>query len=66
MRKNLYIFRHKMQLTQKQMADKIGCSRATYSAIEKGVRNGRVTFWEDVKNAFDLTDAEMGELMAKE
>lgn len=63
MRTNLYLFRHKLRLTQQEMADKIGCSRATYSAIETGKQNGRVKFWEDLKNAFGLTDAEKGELM---
>ena len=66
MRKNLYMFRHGLGLTQQEMADKIGCSRATYSAIEKGKQNGRVQFWEDVKTAFNITDAKKGELMKKE
>lgn len=66
MRNGLYLFRHKMRLNQQEMADKIGCSRATYSSIETGSRNGRVKFWEDLKKAFNLTDAEKGELMKKE
>lgn len=66
MRKNLYFFRHKLGLNQQEMADKIGCSRATYSSIETGKRNGRVQFWEDLQKAFGLTDAEKGELMKKE
>ena len=63
MRNNLYVFRHKHRLTQQQMADAIGVSRATYSSIESGARNGRVKFWEDLKTAFKLSDAEKGELM---
>ena len=66
MRKNLYMFRHGLGLNQQEMADKIGCSRATYSAIELGKQNGRVKFWEDLKQAFGITDAEKGELMKKE
>lgn len=65
MRTNLYLFRHKLRLTQQEMADKIGCSRATYSAIEIGKQDGRVKFWENLKTAFDLTDAEKGEAMKK-
>ena len=63
MRNGLYMFRHKMRLSQQAMADKIGCNRATYAAIEIGKRDGRVQFWEDLKKAFNLTDAEKGELM---
>ena len=63
MRKRLYMFRHELGLSQQQMAEKIGCSRATYSSIETGSRNGRVKFWEDLKKACGLTDAEKGELM---
>ena len=65
-RNNLYYFRHKLRLSQQEMADKIGCSRATYSAIETGKQNGRVKFWEDLKTAFNLTDAEKGELMKRD
>ena len=63
MRNRLYMFRHEQRLSQQQMADKIGCSRATYSSIETGARNGRVQFWEDLKKAFNITDAKKGELM---
>ena len=66
MRRNLYLFRHKLRLNQQEMADIIGCSRATYSSIETGKRNGRVQFWEDLQKACGLTGAEKGELMKKE
>lgn len=66
MRSNLYIFRHKLRLSQQEMADKIGVHRATYSAIETGKQNGRVKFWEDLKKAFNITDAEKGELMKRD
>lgn len=63
MRNNLYLFRHEKRLSQQEIADKIGCSRATYSSIESGSRNGRVTFWDNLQRAFGLTDAKKGELM---
>lgn len=66
MRSNLYMFRHAQRLSQQEMADKIGCHRATYSAIETGKQNGRVKFWEDLKKAFNITDAEKGELMKRD
>ena len=63
MRNGLYMFRHGLRLTQTEMANKIGCSRATYSSIECGARNGRVTFWNNLQRAFDIPDAEIGGLM---
>jgi DNA-binding XRE family transcriptional regulator len=64
MRYRLYLFRCGLLLSQQQMADRIGCHRATYSAIETGKQNGRVTFWNKLQRAFDLTDAQKGELMS--
>lgn len=66
MRKNLYMFRHKLKLSQQAMADKIGCSRITYAAIEAGKRDGRVKFWTNIKNAFGLTAQQRDELITKE
>ena len=63
MRNGLYMFRHSKRLSQREMADKIGCNRATYAAIEIGKRNGRMTFWNDLKKAFNVSDAEIGGLM---
>ena len=63
MRNGLYMFRHSMKLSQAQIAEKIGCNRATYAAIEKGTRNGRVTFWTDLQKAFDIPDEKIGGLM---
>lgn len=63
MRNELYMFRHAKRLSQAEMAEKIGCNRATYAAIEIGKRNGRVTFWINLQRAFDIPDADMGGLM---
>ena len=68
MRKGLYMLRHDIhrhgkRLSQSEMAKKIGCSRATYSSIECGSRNGRVAFWKKLQRAFDIPDAELGGLM---
>lgn len=62
-RNGLYMFRHKMRLSQAEFASRIGCSRATYSAIETGVRDGRMGFWRDLQKAFAIDDDEMGGLM---
>lgn len=62
-RTNLKIFRVKQHLTTEEMANRIGCTRPTYSAIENGKREGRKTFWNDLQIAFGLTDDEIVELM---
>lgn len=66
MRINLKIFRIQQHLSQEEICEKIGCSRATYSAIENGVRNGRQTFWKNFQKAFDLPDSDMWALMKNE
>ena len=63
MRNALYMFRHGKRLSQSEIAAIIGCSRATYSAIETGARNGTITFWRKLQAAFDIPDAELGGLM---
>ena len=62
-RTNLKIFRVKQHLTTEEMAQRIGCIRPTYSAIENGKRTGRKAFWNDLQLAFALTDDEIKELM---
>lgn len=63
MRNGLYMFRHERRLSQAEMAKKIGCNRATYAAIEIGKRDGRMTFWNNLKKAFGISDADIGGLM---
>lgn len=59
MRTNLKVFRVKNNLTQAQIAERIGCQRATYIAVEKGRRNGSQTFWIKFQKAFSIPDAEL-------
>lgn len=63
MRNGLYMFRHSQRLSQGKIAKKIGCSRATYSAIENGTRGGNMTFWRKLQTAFNIADEEIGKLM---
>lgn len=63
MRNGLYMFRHGMRLSQREMAEKIGCSRVTYSYIESGARDGRMAFWKKLQTVFGITDEEIGGLM---
>lgn len=58
-RTNLKIFRVKNHLSQEEMAKRIGCMRATYSAIESGKRSGRQAFWLDFQKAFSIPDEEL-------
>ena len=63
MRTNLKIYRIKQHLSQSEMAEKIGCNRATYAAIESGARNGKQSVWIAFQKAFNLPDTEMWMLM---
>lgn len=63
MRTNLKLFRVKMMLSQDEIAEKIGCTRATYSSIESGKRDGRLAFWNDLQKAFGIADADMWALL---
>lgn len=62
MRTNLKIFRVKHDLTQKQVAEKIGCERTTYIRIEQGKTVGIPLFWGALKNAYGLSDEEISHL----
>lgn len=66
MRKNLKIFRVTHNLSQGEIAEKIGHCRATYAAIEAGNREGRQAFWQALQTAFDIPDAEMWALKKNE
>lgn len=62
----LIVLRTRQQLTQDEMAERIGVTRATYSMIECGARDGRLDFWQRLQKAFNLTDAETWELIKNE
>ena len=64
MRTELKILRIKHQLTQAELAEKVGVSYATYNLIEQGKRKGSTEFWEKLQQVFNITDAEMWQLYA--
>lgn len=66
MRMNLKLFRVKHLLSQEEIAERIGFSRAAYAAIEAGTRDGRQAFWIALQKAFDIPDAEMWALRKNE
>ena len=63
MRTNLKVFRIKQQMSQDEISAKIGCTRATYAAVENGARNGKQDFWKSLQDAFRLPDSEMWQMM---
>lgn len=66
MRTNLKVFRIKHFLTQGEIAEKIGCTRSTYSAIERGKRDGGKIFWKSFQRVFHISDEEMWALWKNE
>lgn len=64
MRTALKVLRVRNNLTQKDMATKLGISYPSYNLIEQGKRKGSTEFWETIQNQFNLTDAEMWQLYA--
>ena len=63
MRKNLKKARVIRFMTQKEVADLVGCNRVTYSMVERGERSGTHEFWKAIQNIFDVPDSEMFDLM---
>lgn len=54
MRMNLKLFRTARNLSQTEMAKKMGVSYVTYSRIELGKRDGDLKSWNKLKEAFAL------------
>lgn len=65
-RVNLKIFRIQHNLTQSDMAERVGCSRDAYREIESGNRNPSYDFMEKFKEAFDVPAENMWQLMERE
>lgn len=65
-RLKLKIFRIEHDLMQSDMANKIGCSRDAYSAIERGERDPSYDFMEKLQLAFDIPAERMWALLERE
>ena len=59
MRMGLKLFRVSKNLTQEEMAEKAGVTRAVYSNIERARNDGSPKFWETLQKAFDIQDEHM-------
>ena len=64
-RKNLKVFRIMKNLTQKEMAAKLRCSYSMYSLIERGERDGTLSFWHNMQQTFEIPSSEMWGLLKK-
>ena len=63
MYENLRDVRYKNgNLTQQEMADKIGISKGAYSLIEQRKRIGSTKTWVNIQELFNLTDEEVWQL----
>lgn len=49
-------------LTQEEMAAKIGVNLVRYRNIEGGTRAGTIDFWHALQQAFNIPDADMWQL----
>lgn len=52
-------------ITQAEMAEKIGMTLGAYSKIETRHAYGAVRTWRRIQDLFGLTDAEVWQLMAR-
>jgi transcriptional regulator with XRE-family HTH domain len=57
------VFRTARKLRQTDIAYDLGVSRATYSFIERGVRNGKAEFWDRLQRTYNVADEDMYKLM---
>lgn len=46
-------------MTQAQFAEKLGVSRAMYSAVENGTRIGTLVFWENFSRICEIPEGEL-------
>jgi len=63
MRSKLKAFRVLRKLRQTDIAYELGVSRATYSYIERGERDGNMKFWQKLQQVYGVSDEEMYTLM---
>lgn len=59
---NLKLFRIRRNLTQADMAERVGYARDAYNAIESGKRNPSIDFFTALQIAFSIPNENMWEL----
>lgn len=65
-RRHLIGFRVEKGYTQTQMAQICQVSLSTYHAIENGKQDGKLKFWDTIKNKFKLTGEVICNLQEKQ
>ena len=65
-RTELKLFRIRHDLSQEQIAEKLGFSRAHYAKFENGVQDTTLRFLEALQNAFGMTIAEAVKLAERD
>ncbi len=66
MRLKLKLFRVERKLSQVEFAKKIGCSSNHYAKFERGDVDGSVKFIKTIQTAFDISNADIMELIENE
>ena len=54
-----------LDLSQEQMADRLGVSRSLYAAVENGQRYGTLKFWNNLQVTFAVPKQEVFEMMTE-
>ncbi len=55
----LRLLRYNNDLSQEETAAKIGFSAQYFSRVERGMYDGSVEFWRNLKNTFNISDSEI-------
>lgn len=53
-------------LTQEEMAERMGVKRVRYQNVESGYRAGTIDFWQKLQKAFNISDADMWRLLQQQ
>lgn len=62
MRENLKKARKSANMTQQQVADKIGISLVYYQKIEQGSRTGDFEIWDSLEDLFNVHQRKLREI----
>lgn len=62
MRKNLKEAREVAQMTQQQVADKVGITLRYYQNIEEGSRTGNYEIWDNLEELFNIHQRRLREI----
>lgn len=55
----LRLLRFKNGLSQEETAAKIGFNAQYFSRVERGMNDGSIEFWRNIKTAFNVSDSDI-------